>query len=393
METSDADLVRQALSGDKAAFGALVQRHRPMAARLAGRMLADPAAAEDVAQEACLYAFLELGQLRQPERFAAWLYGIAVNLCRLRLRLRMRRVELSLDQDEGGWLAAGFSWADAQPTPEASFEIHELHQLVLNTVAILPVAQQSVVRLYYLDGLSLLEIGRLAGVPVGTVKARLSRARRRLRAGLAREFAEHEPPELPREEVTMVEMIVHDVMVWVPKGAVRPDDPVIGNLSAPQSRRTVLLKERAGERIIPIWIGPPEASDIARQLAGKSFPRPMTFDLMARLLEAGHVTVERAAVSRLHENTYYGTLWVRAGDSVHEIDARPSDMLSLALRVKAPIFASEDVLAQAGLGPDKLQAEFDQVRTAPRPELDPAVAGEPAEMEWRSLPAVIQTAP
>src|SRR5712691_5833923 len=111
METSDADLVRQALSGDKAAFGALVQRHRPMAARLAGRMLADPAAAEDVAQEACLYAFLELGQLRQPERFAAWLYGIAVNLCRLRLRLRMRRVELSLDQDEGGWLAAGFSWA------------------------------------------------------------------------------------------------------------------------------------------------------------------------------------------------------------------------------------------------------------------------------------------
>jgi RNA polymerase sigma-70 factor (ECF subfamily) len=383
MQASDADLVRFTLSGDKGTFGALVERHRPMVVRLAARMLADPAGAEDVTQEACLHAFLGLGQLRQPERFAAWLYGIAVNLCRM--RLRMRRVELSLDLEDGGRLAPGFTWSDAQPTPEASYEVHELHQLVLSAVAVLPEAQQSAVRLYYLDGLSLVEIGRLAGVPVGTVKARLSRARQRLRVELAREFAKQEPPALPRKEAAMIEMIVQDVMVWGPKAATEP----FGWLG----RWIVLLKEKAGERIIPMWVGPPEAMDIAGQLAGKSLPRPMTIDLMVRLLEAGHTTVDRAAVSRLANEIFYGTLWVRIGDSVHEIDARPSDVLSLALRVKAPIFASEDVLAQAGLGPEKLQAEFDQVRTAPRPELDPAATAEPAEMEWRSLPAAIQAGP
>jgi RNA polymerase sigma factor (sigma-70 family) len=391
MDASDADLVRQALSGDKAAFGALVERHRPMAARLAGRMLGDPAAAEDVTQEACLYAFLELGQLRQPERFAAWLVGIALNLCRVHLRLR--RFELSLDDEAGGRVAEGFTWADAQPSPEASYELRELHQLALDAVAALPLEQQVTVRWYYLDGLSLREIGQLAGVPLGTVKARLSRARQRLRAELAREFATQEPPALPRKETAMVEMIVHDVMVWMPRSAAQSDDSKFGFIPPLAGRCIVLLKERVGERVLPLWIGPVEASDIARHLAGKSFPRPMTMDLMARLLAAGHITVERAAVSRLHEDVYYGTLWVRAGDSVHEIDARPSDVLGLALRVKAPIFASDEVLAKMGLGPEKLQAELDQVRTAPWPALDPAAAEEPAEMDWRSLPKFFQAAP
>ena len=72
MHASDADLVKRALAGDRAAFGPLVERHRSILLRLAQRMLGDPAEAEDVAQEACLHAFLSLSRLRDPERFGAW---------------------------------------------------------------------------------------------------------------------------------------------------------------------------------------------------------------------------------------------------------------------------------------------------------------------------------
>ncbi len=95
MDASDADLVKRVLAGDWAAFGPLVDRQRPVLLRLAQRMLGDPAEAEDVAQEVCLHAFLSLSRLRDPERFAAWLYGIAVNLCRMRLRTRRDTVAMT----------------------------------------------------------------------------------------------------------------------------------------------------------------------------------------------------------------------------------------------------------------------------------------------------------
>src|SRR3990172_927772 len=188
MDASDADLVKRALAGDLAAFGLLVERQRSVLLRLAQRMLGDPAEAEDVAQEACLHAFLSLSRLRNPERFGAWLCGIAVNLCRL--RLRARRSTYALEDWEGRRVARGFTWAEAQPAPEAAYKIRELHAVVLNAIALLPPEQQVVVRLHYLDGLTLTEIGVLAEAPLGTVKARLHRARERLRASLAAELAQ-----------------------------------------------------------------------------------------------------------------------------------------------------------------------------------------------------------
>ena len=96
MDTSDAEFVKRALTGDRAAFGPLVERHRPRALRLASHMLGDLVEAEDAAQAACLHAFLSLSRLRDPERFAAWLCGIVVTVCRLRLRLRVRRSEFTV---------------------------------------------------------------------------------------------------------------------------------------------------------------------------------------------------------------------------------------------------------------------------------------------------------
>jgi hypothetical protein len=136
----------------------------------------------------------------------------------------------------------------------------------------------------------------------------------------------------------------------------------------------VLLKERDGERVLPIWIGPHEGHLIKWQLAGGSAPRPLTYELMARLLETAQAQVERMAVSRLHDEVFYATLWVRVGGRTHEVDARPSDALNLALRLDAPIFVDEAVLEKAGARADGLLDKLER-------EAGQSKEGEPAPAE------------
>lgn len=174
MLQDDASLVAQVLGGDTSAFGPLIDRHRPAALRLARRLLGHPAAAEDVVQEALLQAFLGLHALRLTDRCGAWLLGIVVTLCRMRWRGRVA-VD-ALDDWEGGRMVPGATWVDRQPSPDVMAEAQEAHRLVLEAIAPLP-AEQQAVRLHDLEGLTLWAIAGLASVPVGTVKARLYRAR------------------------------------------------------------------------------------------------------------------------------------------------------------------------------------------------------------------------
>jgi bifunctional DNase/RNase len=119
----------------------------------------------------------------------------------------------------------------------------------------------------------------------------------------------------------------------------------------------VLLKEQEGERILPIWVGIGEGSALALHLAEVATPRPMTYDFMAKLLEVGALPIEKVAVTRLHEEVFYATLWVRAGSRVHEIDARPSDAINLALRLRVPIFVDSEVFARRSLTPEHVLPE------------------------------------
>jgi uncharacterized protein len=141
----------------------------------------------------------------------------------------------------------------------------------------------------------------------------------------------------------MVEVTVHDVLFRVPKDAAvqwPQDASKLGRMA------TVVLKERAGEHYLPIWVGRPEAIAIAQPLAEVVTPRPMTHDLIARLVEVSASRVEKMAITKLHDRTFYATLWVRVGECMHEVDARPSDALSLALRVQVPIFVAADLFEQ-----------------------------------------------
>jgi len=106
----------------------------------------------------------------------------------------------------------------------------------------------------------------------------------------------------------------------------------------------VLLKERAGARVLPIWIGPNEAGIIALELSGMSYRRPLTHDLLKSVLRGFNAELQKVVVSNLQENTFYAKFYIQASENeIIEIDARPSDSIAMALKMEAPIFISEDL--------------------------------------------------
>jgi uncharacterized protein len=117
----------------------------------------------------------------------------------------------------------------------------------------------------------------------------------------------------------------------------------------PSNQPIVLLREREGERYLPIWIGQSEASAIAIAMQGMITPRPMTHDLMKNLLEEMGVHIERIVITELKDGTFYATIQMSRNGSAYEVSSRPSDAIALAVRVNAPIFANEDVLTEASI--------------------------------------------
>jgi len=117
----------------------------------------------------------------------------------------------------------------------------------------------------------------------------------------------------------------------------------------PTNQPIVLLKEREGERYLPIWIGPVEATAIALGMQGIETQRPMTHDLMRDLLQGLSVAVDRIVITELRDGTFYAEIQMHSnGDSV-SVSSRPSDALALAVRMGLEIFANEDVLEEASI--------------------------------------------
>ena len=109
----------------------------------------------------------------------------------------------------------------------------------------------------------------------------------------------------------------------------------------------VILKDKEGDRKLPIWVGIFEANAIALQIENIATPRPMTHDLLKNIIKDLDGRVERVVVCDLKENTFYAVIYLTVrGESV-AIDARPSDAIALALRTRAPILVDESVIENA----------------------------------------------
>lgn len=120
----------------------------------------------------------------------------------------------------------------------------------------------------------------------------------------------------------------------------------------------MLLRETTGPgRLLPIYIGGPEAAAIAYALEGVVTPRPMTHDLLKTVVEGLGATLERVVITELREHTFFAELELRQGEHLHRISSRPSDAVALAVRTGAPIFASTEVLDEAGQLPAPEETE------------------------------------
>jgi RNA polymerase sigma factor (sigma-70 family) len=367
---TDAGLVALARSGDKRAFGQLIERYQQMSKRVALGMVANEQVAKELAQEAMLQAYLSLNHLRDEGRFKSWLYGIVLNVCRS--YLRDQKIDyFSWEAMRGGVRFEAIGFSSLAPDPQEAAETRELHQLVLKAVNALSPKNRTATLLFYYEQLSLQEIAAILDVSVTAVKGRLHKSRKQLRERLLPLYFERSQTEQRRK--TMVKVTIADVVVK------RYEETEEGKQ---REHYIIVLLDEVGQRALPIWVGPFEGQTIAMGIRELSTARPMTFNFMATLLEAAEVELEEVRVEALRDDTFYGVAKVRHGDRVQEVDARPSDAIALAVRTESPIYVADEVMKTAGVDVSKEMAQgaklgqgLDEIAQ----ELEEKIA---AEMEW-----------
>lgn len=122
-------------------------------------------------------------------------------------------------------------------------------------------------------------------------------------------------------------------------------------VEVPTNQPIVLLREDEGQRYLPIFIGPPEATAIVYALQGMETPRPMTHDLFKAVLDETTLELKQVVITELHEGTFYAEIELSRDGAAFKISSRPSDAIALAVRYEeaVPIFADEAVLDEAGV--------------------------------------------
>jgi bifunctional DNase/RNase len=111
----------------------------------------------------------------------------------------------------------------------------------------------------------------------------------------------------------------------------------------------VLLKTADGDKVLPVWIGHPEAASILMKLQGQEPPRPQTHDLLADVIGQLDAEVVRVTVTELRESTFHASITLRRNGDEIDVDSRTSDAIALALRAGAKIFAADDVIEESGV--------------------------------------------
>ncbi len=182
MDLSDEELVARARKGDRPAFAHLVDRHRVSVFNLTLRIVGNREDAEEAAQDVFVRAFRSLDRFRGDARFATWLYRIAVNVSLSSARRSRRDLSTSSlsepDDDDDG---LPLQIPDTSANPAERFEQAEFREQVRNLVSALPPIYSAVISMYHIQSLSYDEISEALELPIGTVKARLFRARAALR--------------------------------------------------------------------------------------------------------------------------------------------------------------------------------------------------------------------
>ena len=147
---------------------------------------------------------------------------------------------------------------------------------------------------------------------------------------------------------------------------------VVSRLGVDSSNQSfvVILREKEGRRLLPIWIGQPEAESIVMQMQDIKRARPLTHDLCKSIIVGLGGTLRRVQITRLEKNTYFAELHLFRGDDIARVDARPSDSIAIALRLAAPIYANETLLTDPEEEAESEGEDEEPQFRAPEPSAD-----------------------
>ena len=330
VDFSDGDLARLARGGDPVAFRLLVERHQAMVRVRARQLGPGPGDVDDIVQESFLQAFLALKRLRDPDRFAGWLAGIVLNVC----RSLHRRAPVTLLAD----------WPEPlHPTSAGglpSAEDLDRADALRAAVADLPAGQRRAVTLhYYAD----VPAGQVAEAP-GAARASLHKARLRLRAYLT----EHRPDLVPASGRThMTTVHVARIERRIPPGPVPDRFPT----------HVMVLADDAGRRDLPIWL----LGQDSHRFADDARPGPSPDELTGRLLRAAGTRVTAVDVDELGPEVTVARIELATRAGTEHVTARLLDGLAVAITSGAPIRVADAVM-------DRLAVPAGTSQDGPMPE-------------------------
>jgi RNA polymerase sigma-70 factor (ECF subfamily) len=170
----DIELVRSVKTGDPCSFGTLVDRYSGFVFGVIRSMIFDPNVEEDIAQETFIQVFRNIGRFREDSQFKTWLYRITYNQCLSHLRKKKRN---NCDP----YLVETDNLVDTCACPEAIHQRNELKDILSSIIKQLPPQHRAILHLYYYEGIQYDEISEMTGLPIGTVKSHLFRAKERVR--------------------------------------------------------------------------------------------------------------------------------------------------------------------------------------------------------------------
>jgi RNA polymerase sigma factor (sigma-70 family) len=348
-EISDGDLVRLARDGDPVAFRLLVERYQPMVRARAASLCANASDVDDVMQEAFLRAFIALDRLREADRFAGWLAGIVLNVCR---GLRRRDPVTLLPDFPEPSPASTFPVQPAACNGQPSADDLDRADALREAMAALPAGQRRAVFLHYYADLPAGQIGGQAGA----ARVSLHKARRRLRDYLT----EHRPDLVPRRLMTTVRIT-----------SAEHQRRRIHQMRSPS--HLVVLIDDAGGRELPIWMLRGDGDRLERLVHGErgevTAPQARTADdLTRRMLRAVGATVIGVDIDELGPEVTAARIALNGPAGPQQVTARLADGLAVAVTTGAPVRVADAVM-------DRLAVP---AGSAPIQDLGPA-PGVPAE--------------
>jgi RNA polymerase sigma-70 factor (ECF subfamily) len=188
MKTTDNEIIQRVIEGEERAYAQLVERHKDKAMTLAVRMLKNRSEAEEALQDAFVRAYRALPGFERKSSFSTWFYRIVFNVCSSALNKRGNNNLLSIDTENDEEMKIEISSDDDEPDIE--LESKEFSEIVRREISTMDESYSSILTMFFLQEMSYEEIISVTGLPLGTVKNRLFRARTQLRSAVLRHFSE-----------------------------------------------------------------------------------------------------------------------------------------------------------------------------------------------------------